>query len=142
MGDLRKLVGKAFELTDRGEIQARANLMTPDVDFWVSGFGGTGREGAIAYSTPMAAAFSQMRHAITQTVEAGDTIAVEGVWTGTHTGPLATPEGEVPPTGRSVRLPYVGVFRGRDGLLSSIHVYLDRLEFMAQLGLLPQPATT
>ena len=140
MGDLRKLVEKAFDLTDRGEIEARADLMTPDVDFWVSGFPGTGREGTIAYSTPMIAAFSGMRHDITLAMEAGDTVAVEGVWTATHTAPLVTPEGEVPATGRSVRLPYAAVFRVRDGLFSYVHVYVDRLDFMAQLGLLPEPA--
>jgi predicted ester cyclase len=140
MGDLRKLVEKAFELTDRGEIAARAELMAPDVDFSVPGFPGTGREGTIAYSTPMVAAFSAMCHEITLAVEAGDTIAVEGVWTATHTGPLVTPEGEVPPTGRSLRLSYAAVFRVRDGLFSYLHVHLDRLEFMAQLGLSPQPA--
>ena len=140
MGDLRKLVEKAFDLTDRGEIEARADLMAPDVDFWVSGFPGTGREGSIGYSTPMIAAFSAMHHEITLAVEAGDTVAVEGFWTATHTGPLATPEGEVPATGKSLRLPYAAVFRVRDDLLSYAHIYVDRLDFMAQLGLVPQPA--
>ena len=48
MGDLKKLVEKAFELTDRGEIEARADLMTPDVDFWVSGFPGPAARGRSA----------------------------------------------------------------------------------------------
>ena len=40
---------------------------------------------------------------------------VEGVYTGTHTGPLAGPAGVIPATGRSFSLPYVDIFQARDG---------------------------
>jgi hypothetical protein len=74
------------------------------------------------------------------TWEAGDTIIVEGVYTGTHTGPLAGPAGVIPATGRSFTLPYVDIFQAREGRFTSHRIYWDNAMFMAQLGLMPAPA--
>jgi len=87
-----------------------------------------------------ARAFPERRHELSLVLEAGSTVGVEGVWVATHTGPLATPDGEVPPSGRTVRVPFAAVVRVRDERVASAHVYLDPLGFMAQLGLVPQPA--
>jgi steroid delta-isomerase-like uncharacterized protein len=46
-------------------------------------------------------------HAVVRTVvESGDRYASEGKFTGTHKGPLPTPAGEIPPTGK--RIEFVG----------------------------------
>jgi ketosteroid isomerase-like protein len=45
--------------------------------------------------------------------------------------------GEVPPTGRFVRLGYVQVLRFRDGKHTSFHLMFDRLLMLEQLGLVP-----
>ncbi len=37
-------------------------------------------------------------------MSSGDLVVAEVRWRGTHTGPLATPDGEVPATGRSIDL--------------------------------------
>ena len=50
----------------------------------------------------------------------GDIAVEEGTFSGTHTGVLHGPLGDVPPTGRAVRLPYIQVLRFRDPLL---HVF-------------------
>jgi len=72
-----------------------------------------------------------------RTVEAGDTIVVEGVYSGTHTGPLVGPAGTIPATGRAFSFPYCDVFQARDGKFVSHHVYWDNATFMAQLGIFP-----
>ena len=74
------------------------------------------------------------------TWEAGDTVIVEGVYTGTHTGALAGPGGVIPATGRSFSLPYVDIFQGRDGKLVSHRIYWDNATFLAQLGIMPAAA--
>lgn len=56
------------------------------------------------------------------------------------TGPLITPEGELPATGRRVTVPFALVGTTRDERLATVHNYHDRLEFLAQLGLMPAPA--
>ena len=70
-------------------------------------------------------------------LESGSMIAGEGVLTGTHSGPLRTPQGDIPPTGRQVRLPYAFVRRVEGGAITSEHLYYDQMEFLQQLGALP-----
>ncbi|MBV9796635.1 MAG: nuclear transport factor 2 family protein [Solirubrobacterales bacterium] len=70
-----------------------------------------------------------------------DDIAVEeGTFSGTHDGVLPTPNGEIPPTGRSVSVPYIHVLRYRNGLHVSFNLAFDRLLMLEQLGLIPAPA--
>jgi hypothetical protein len=45
----------------------------------------------------------------------GDTVMTEGVFSGTHTGPFATPAGEIPPTGKVLELKFADVLVIRDG---------------------------
>jgi predicted ester cyclase len=68
---------------------------------------------------------------------AEDAAAVELVFMGTHTGPLATPNGVIPPTGRRVTLQSASILRFKEGLIASEHAYPDQLDFMTQLGLMP-----
>ena len=93
-------------------------------------------QGVAAYDD----AFPERRHELALVLEAGSTVGVEGEWVATHAGPLDTPQGEIPPTGRTVRVPFAAVARVRDERVASVHVYLDPLGFLAQLGLLPEPA--
>jgi ketosteroid isomerase-like protein len=76
------------------------------------------------------------RAIVEHTVEAGETVAVEGRFTGTHTGPLATDEGDVDPTGAAVDLRFADVSRVRDGKIVAYHTYYDQLGLLTQLGLM------
>jgi len=100
----------------------------------------TGIAEFLRHAQGFAAAFPDSRMEVGAIIESGDNAAVEGVYTGTHTGPLATPQGEVPPTGRALRLPICLVFEVAAGRIASNHAYYDQMTFAAQLGLLPDPA--
>jgi predicted ester cyclase len=76
-------------------------------------------------------------HTIVDVLQDGARIAIQGVWTGMHTGPLATPMGEVAATGRQITLPFCTVVTLRDGRLATANVYLDQLGMLTQLGLAP-----
>jgi ketosteroid isomerase-like protein len=67
--------------------------------------------------------------------EAGDTAIDEGWFVGTHTGVLTTPEGDVEPTGRSLRLRQCDVLTVADGMAVAHRFYYDQLDFLSQLGL-------
>jgi ketosteroid isomerase-like protein len=70
-----------------------------------------------------------------------DDFAVEeGTFTGTHNGVLHGPAGDVPPTGRPVKVDYVNVLRFKDGKHVSFNLMFDRLAMLEQLGLVPPPA--
>ncbi len=70
----------------------------------------------------------------TNELVAGDTVIVEGVLSGTQTGPFRTPQGELPPSGNAVALRFVSLKRVVDGRIASEHLYFDQMEFMNQLG--------
>ncbi|MGQ1837263.1 ester cyclase [Kocuria turfanensis] len=66
----------------------------------------------------------------------GPTAAMRLLFVGTHTGPLMTPSGAVPPTGRRVSVP-MAVFNRHDesGTTEVEHRYLDMMSMAQQLGL-------
>ena len=61
----------------------------------------------------------------------------EGVFTGTHRNALHGPGGDIPPTGRNVRVDYIQIARYRGDKVSAFNLIFDRLEMMEQLGLAP-----
>ena len=71
----------------------------------------------------------------------GDQAIGEGTFTGTHTGVLRLPTGEVPPTGRRLKADFVAVIRVREGKMTYLRHYFDVMDLMAQLGLVGAPAT-
>jgi predicted ester cyclase len=85
-------------------------------------------------------AFPDIRSEIMTTVETPDAIALELRISGTHTGPMQTPGGSIPPTGKSVVWESVDIVRVSDGKITSWHAYFDQVAFLTQLGLMP--ATT
>jgi steroid delta-isomerase-like uncharacterized protein len=88
-------------------------------------------------------AFPDLRVEIISIFEKGNAAAGEVRMTGTNTGPLATPKGEVPATGK--RIDVRGALVGRinaEGLIVEERRYYDTGTLMQQLGLAPQPAET
>jgi predicted ester cyclase len=132
------LARRMLELTDRQDWAGREALLAPDCDVLTPTGARRGPAATTAYSKPLVAAFSDAYHRVDLVVASGDVVAVEGAWVGTHTGPLVTPDGEVPPTGRSIELPFAATVRVSGEIVTSMHVYFDQLSFMAQLGLVPQ----
>jgi heme-degrading monooxygenase HmoA/limonene-1,2-epoxide hydrolase len=55
--------------------------------------------------------------------------------TGTHTGPLRGPAGEIAPTGRVARMRVCTVYEFEEGKITSMHLYFDQGEMLSQLGL-------
>ena len=55
--------------------------------------------------------------------------------TGTHTGPQASPAGEIPPTGKPFELDYVNVAHFADGQIASETYHWDNQSFLMLLGL-------
>jgi len=80
-------------------------------------------------------AFPDAVGTVTSAVASGNEVALEVTWKGTHTGPLATPSGEVMGSGRRFRIEGAGVLELRDGRIAVERVYLDPGRFLGQLGL-------
>jgi predicted ester cyclase len=133
----RDLAERLFAVIDGKRWHDYETVVHPDVTM-ISPFGvlHSAAEWA-AFSAGFAEAIPDGTHAITDVLEDGDRAVVCGTWTGTHTGPLSTPQGSVPPTGRSIELPFCAVSTVRDGRIAWVQVYLDQLSMMIQLGLAP-----
>jgi ketosteroid isomerase-like protein len=96
----------------------------------------------IGYGQAFLRAFPDGRIHRDRYVEDGDSVVVEGRFTGTNTGPLQTPAGELPATGRPLELPFADVFRLAGGRITEHRIYYDTVGMLAQLGLMPEPAAT
>lgn len=139
--DARTLAERLFAVIDGQRWDEYETVMHPDIRM-SSPFSTLHSAAEWAeFSRGFAGAMPDGRHTVTGVVQDGDRLAIEGTWTGTHTGPLQTPAGEVPPTGRTVTMPFCAVGTQRDGRLSQITVHLDQLGMLAQLGLVPEPAS-
>jgi predicted ester cyclase len=125
------------------DVTAYTANQQPDVEFVLPG--GVvlrGRDQVGAYAQMMWSAFPDGTLAFTSQVISEDSAAVEITFTGTHTGPLVSPDGTVPPTGKQVSLQSASILQIRDGLIASEHVYLDQMQLLAQLGVTGQAGAT
>ena len=61
---------------------------------------------------------------------------------GTNSGTLSSPEGDLPPTGRRLRLRECDVITVQGGRAVSHRFYYDRLDFASQLGLVESGTST
>jgi steroid delta-isomerase-like uncharacterized protein len=136
------LVDRHYAEINSNDFTDVAELFAPDLVTRVPDAGTlTGIEPFVAYGQAFLRAFPDGRIHRDRYLEDGDRVVVEGRFTGTNTGPLQTPAGELPPTGRAMVLPFADVFRVVDGTIAEHRIYYDVLGLMAQLGLAPEPAT-
>jgi predicted ester cyclase len=127
---------------DEGDLDAWQQTMDSWCEFVAPGLSLCGRQGVRAFIERFREAFPDVRHTIDSLQAAGDTIVLEGSFVGTHTGPLRTPGGgEIPATGKPIHVQQVQIVELRGGKAASIHTYFDRLELIAQLGVLPTSDT-
>jgi steroid delta-isomerase-like uncharacterized protein len=84
-------------------------------------------------------AFSDLRGEILRVVEAGDTVVAEIAWRGTHDGPLETPAGTLPASGRTAQTLSTMWFTCADGKVTRQDNHLDTLTLLAQIGAIPAP---
>lgn len=121
------------------DAKAVAQLYSQDATIWDPSLPEPlrGRQAVEEWHAAMLRAFPDMSLEFTNVFGAGDYVAAEIVGRGTHTGPLAGPQGEIPPTGK--RIEVRGCFVGRitpDGQCAEDRSYFDYASMMQQLGLM------
>jgi steroid delta-isomerase-like uncharacterized protein len=65
----------------------------------------------------------------------GNTVVLELTWRGTHTGPLRTPSGDLPPTGNRFEVRACMVVDVADGQARTMRQYFDMMTMLTQLGI-------
>ena len=96
-----------------------------------------GRDNVIGFIAAFQEAFPDLRLEIRRLLSDGPAAAAEGIMTGTHSGVLQTPNGDVAPTGRPLALRWAAVYDTDADTLKSEHLFFDQMDFLGQLGLLP-----
>ncbi len=85
-------------------------------------------------------AFPDAKGTVTGALEGGTTAVLEITWAGTHTGPLATPAGEIPATGKKMSVAAVQIVETSNGKITEARHYFDLMTMLAQLGVVPAAA--
>ena len=83
-------------------------------------------------------AMPDVKGTVTNSVASGNTVTLEVTWRGTHTGPLESPAGTIPASGKSqtTRAAWILDYDG-DKVKESRH-YFDMVTFLTQIGAMPQ----
>jgi steroid delta-isomerase-like uncharacterized protein len=129
-----------YEHWNAREFDRIADLMADDGEIVVVGSDTRfqGPDGAIEFARMWADGFPDGKATIDRTIESGDTVVVEFTGTGTQTGTLRAPGGDVPATGRSVTLNLCDVHDIRGDKIQSMRTYFDAASLLQQLGVTPE----
>ena len=84
-------------------------------------------------------AFPQATAEVTKQIAMGDQVTSEVVYKTTHTGPLVSANGTIPPTNKPVELKVMFITSFRNGLIQRERSYYDQSAFMKQLGITLPP---
>jgi hypothetical protein len=84
----------------------------------------------------MQRAYSGLRHELVDRVDAPGKLVIAFRLHGTHTGPLATPFGELAATGRPFTVRVIDILTLTDGLISAVTMVGDELGQLAALDAL------
>jgi predicted ester cyclase len=128
----------AFNAHDEG----RMAELTAD-DATMSAPGDTelrGRDAVTGYAMAWLSAFPDARITMHQELVDGQSVGQRFTFEGTHTGPLESPAGTIPPTGRRLTGRGIQVLEIDGDEASDIALYFDQVQVLTQLGLMPEPA--
>jgi predicted ester cyclase len=122
---------------DRGNLEDALRQLRHDVEFDSPAAQIRGRDELRPYLEEFARAFPDARYKLSWGVESGSRVALEGVYSATHTGTLRMPDGsELAATGSRER-PFVALCDVQGDKISSHRAYWDVATVMAQLRLSP-----
>jgi predicted ester cyclase len=120
------------------DMEAIARDAAPDAEYSAPGdMKLSGPQGIKEFNQGWVTAFPDAKVEIENIVVQGNTVVVEGVFTGTHNGTLKTPMGDIPATGRKLRGEFVQIFEVDRGLVKKVRLTFDRVKLMTELGMTP-----
>ncbi|MGY0233509.1 ester cyclase [Longispora urticae] len=141
MGQAREVMDRLTEIsTTTRDLKAVAELYAEDAVAFTPDLGEIrGRDNIVEWWRTMYDAIPDSRYDTLAKYEQGDTAIDEGFFHGKNSGPIELPSGEkLPATGRSIRIRGVDLATVEDGRITSYRLYYDQVDFLTQLGLMPE----
>jgi predicted ester cyclase len=139
--EAKAVVEKNIKAFNAHDMEALARQAAPDIVGTFPDVGQVkGPQAVKEQNQLMVRAFPDAKVEAKNTIAQGNTVVVEGVFTGTHSGPLKTPMGDVAPTGKKVAGEFIQVVEIDRGLVKRSHLIYDQVQLMQQLGLSPAAA--
>lgn len=133
MGTTRALVTTALQAIDDGRIEDALAVMADDIVFRMPGANADSPRDVAHIIGGVHRAFPDLRHEVLQCIEYGDRAAFELRLSGTHTGPLNTPVGDVPASGTAAVWHSADLVTVEDGLITTWRIYYDQVGVLAQI---------
>ena len=94
-----------------------------------------GREQVRGWMGSFFDAFPDISHSTGDLEAQGRTVSATVHVTGTHTEPFVTPQGTLPPTGRTIDIRARNEMDVRDNSIGALRITFDAADLMRQLGL-------
>jgi predicted ester cyclase len=134
----KAIVRAYFAAGHRDDLAAWDALCAPDMRL-VLGFLPTieGLDGVKSFTAGMHAACSPFFLRVEKILVEGDEAVAWWTTGGTHAGPLMSPAGPIPPSGREMSMAGVNLLRVENGRIVEERVLADLMGAMQQLGVLP-----
>lgn len=136
--DNAALARKLYDAFNNQNLDACLALATEDIEVVLVPFGQTfnGKAGFREFMTGFAQAFPDLTITVTNQIATEDQVVSECNWRGTNTGPLMSPQGEIPATGKTVEgAAFCEVWGIKNGQVASLRNYQDVATWLRQLGL-------
>ena len=135
-----QLARELYEAFNKNDLAKAVALAAEDVEIEFVPFGVTfrGHQGYNDYLGGFRRAFPDITVTVTNQVANENQVVKEFTWRGTHTGPLMSPAGEIPPTNRTVEGGrFCEVYEIKNGKFAVGRNYQDVASWLRQLGLVP-----
>jgi len=117
-----------------GDWSTFATILTEETTLESPVMQARGPQQILQYFQGLKSAFPDMSGQIVSAMATGNTAAIELRSEGTHTEPMHTRRGTLPPTGKRVVIKLAFFYEISNGKIISIREYFDPAGFMAQLG--------
>jgi steroid delta-isomerase-like uncharacterized protein len=139
MGRARDVVEAAYRAWNAGDLDAIVSDYDENAKYWSTArmAGIHGKVEMREYCKSQLMTFPGIQFVVTKMIESGDSVAVEYRVNATHSGPLETPSGTIPATSKTIDFAGAEFFEIRSGKIVAERNYVDSLELMRQLGLMP-----
>ncbi|WP_129786959.1 ester cyclase [Promicromonospora panici] len=139
MGQARELMNRVTEAVVAGDLDALREVYDKDVVVTTPDAGTLhGIEAFVEWNRSFVDSFSERDYQAERQLETGECAIDQGEFIGTHTGPMALPDGSsLPPTGKQIRMRSADVATVSDGKIVRHDFYFDQADLAAQLGVAP-----